>query len=206
MYLTDKAATGMNVADKLAEEFLHDETVSETIRSLRTSGMKLADIAAELRGKELVPAETSTGVLMSAVSSAARALLGDALADVIIEENRSLGRGPTGKRAFNVPVPEASAAGAKGRGFQTWDFEQDDLLKTTVAACTSRGTIDWEHVSWILERQHGIGSSAHGCRLRYCKITRPNRIETDASPQSNVERVIENGEEAVMSYNIEDYR
>jgi hypothetical protein len=162
---------------------------------MRLEGRKLADIGKELLDRSLVEAGVGGGVLVSAISKVARTLIGDELADVIATETRNPGRGGRGRRAENVPVPEASAAGAKARGFQVWEFEQDRLLKETVAACTKDGATDWEDVSWILERQYGIRSSAHGCRLRYGKAHR-------ALPPDEPERA----DDEVMSYKIDDYR
>lgn len=199
MALSPKAMTGMHVASKLAEDFLNNTQTSSRIRELRTTDSTLAEIVDTLLRDGLVPSDASISVVTSAVSTAARTLLGPEAADEIAARNRHVLTDDERQDAWRAWQAAGTEAAAKANG-RKWEFEDDRILCETVACHTNGHGTQWEDVAWFLWHQHGIDVGAQACRMRFYKIT------PHSSSRSDLTRNSDNGNEEPITLKIEDFR
>lgn len=193
MERSPKALVGISVSEKLSERMLGDDVVSSVIREMRTRGNKLADIGKELRQRSLVEQSVGEGVLVSAISKAARRLIGDELSREVAAKNKYVVTAEDLGDGWKRGQVAATVAAAKQKGHY-WEYEHDRQLAVVADSLAGERGIPWEEVAWVLEHQHGILTNAKGCRMRYYKIT---RSEPDAATDSS---------EEPQTFHIDDYR
>ncbi len=163
---SSKAFAGIAAAKKLKAELLRDPNIVDTIRTLRLQNKMHDTIASALLSQELVERGTSKKVLISAISSTARELLGAELSDAITLETKHV----VDAEDIGDAWKEGQAAATRARGQHVWEYADDRILCEVVGENTNGHGTPWKEIAWFLEHQHGIRSNAKGCRMRYYKI------------------------------------
>lgn len=166
---TSHEYAGMATAERIRDDILSNETVSQRIRELRLQRSTYEAIVSTIKEEGLVSGINSKKVLISAVSSASRSLLGRALSKTIADENRHVVTSEDVGDAWKTGQAAATIAAAKLKGHYC-EFQDDNNLRDVVRTCTNGHGVAWADVAWIMEHQHGVKANAKGCRMRYYKI------------------------------------
>lgn len=162
----------MGAARKLCEQIWMNSAAITTIETNRLQHKTLEEIADLLRKEGFVDSATSVSVLISAVSTVARDILGTQKADDIARANRHV---LTDEEiaAARRGQPLATIAAVKARGQHLWSPDDDQLLCEIVEAYEPvEGESRWHGIAKAMQGR-SINVSAQACKMRHYKLTQP---------------------------------
>lgn len=170
-----REVAAISIVEMLTKK-LRTGAVGERIRALRRGGATLRSIAAIVADEFETFRDEEVTVLTSAVSAAARRLVGKRTADAVAEGNHhELTTEHRSNGGKNSGIEQRSEDGILARGEHAWSMSDDRALLEAMEQAdpfhTEHGCGFWFDVSKILEGSIGRNMTPKSCSSRAYKIS-----------------------------------